>query len=191
MKQKTVEQVLIDMVGVCEEGDFTYAVMGGLAVRVHGIPRPTYDVDFQLTVDEEQLSRFVALVEQRDYTISEQYVAGWRDRVGGMPLIKLKTYMADGHSIDVDIFISETSFQFSTMKRRVRLEFEGQSMWFVSAEDLILLKLLANRPRDIGDITDILFMQGELDEAYMQKWSRPLGVEAQLTKVLEESRQSP
>jgi hypothetical protein len=191
MKQKTVEQVLMDMVGVCEEGDFTYAVMGGLAVRVHGIPRPTYDVDFQLTVDEEQLSRFVALVEQRDYTISEQYVAGWRDRVGGMPLIKLKTYMADGHSIDVDVFISETSFQFSTMKRRVRLEFEGQSMWFVSAEDLILLKLLANRPRDIGDIADILFMQGELDEAYMQKWSRPLGVEAQLTKVLEESRQSP
>jgi len=191
MKQKTVEQVLMDMVGVCEEGDFTYAVMGGLAVRVHGIPRPTYDVDFQLTVDEEQLSRFVALVEQRDYTISEQYVAGWRDRVGGMPLIKLKTYMADGHSIDVDIFISETSFQFSTMKRRVRLEFEGQSMWFVSAEDLILLKLLANRPRDIGDITDILFVQGELDEAYMQKWSGPLGVEAQLAKVLEESRQSP
>jgi len=191
MKQKTVEQVLMDMVGVCEEGDFTYAVMGGLAVRVHGIPRPTYDVDFQLTVDEEQLSRFVALVEQRDYTISEQYVAGWRDRVGGMPLIKLKTYMADGHSIDVDIFISETSFQFSTMKRRVRLEFEGQSMWFVSAEDLILLKLLANRPRDIGDITDILFVQGELDEAYMQKWSGPLGVEAELAKVLEESRQSP
>jgi len=191
MKQKTVEQVLLDMVGVCEEGDFTYAVMGGLAVRVHGIPRPTYDVDFQLTVDEEQLSRFVALVEQRDYTISEQYVAGWRDRVGGMPLIKLKTYMADGHSIDVDIFISETSFQFSTMKRRVRLELEGQSMWFVSAEDLILLKLLANRPRDIGDIADILFVQGELDEAYMQKWSRPLGVEAQLAKVLEESRQSP
>jgi len=108
-----------------------------------------------------------------------------------MPLIKLKTYMADGHSIDVDIFISETSFQFSTMKRRVRLEFEGQSMWFVSAEDLILLKLLANRPRDIGDITDILFVQGELDEAYMQKWSGPLGVEAQLAKVLEESRQSP
>jgi hypothetical protein len=191
MKQKTVEQVLLDMVGVCEEGDFTYAVMGGLAVRVHGIPRPTYDVDFQLTVHEEQLSRFVALVEQRDYTISEQYVAGWRDRVGGMPLIKLKTYMAGGHSIDVDIFISETSFQFSTMKRRVRLELEGQSMWFVSAEDLILLKLLANRPRDIGDITDILFMQGELDEAYMQKWSRPLGVESQLAKVLEESRQSP
>ena len=191
MKHKTVEQVLLDMVGVCEEGNFTYAVMGGLAVRVHGIPRPTYDVDFQLTVDEEQLSRFVALVEQRDYTISEQYVAGWRDRVGGMPLIKLKTYMADGHSIDVDIFISETPFQFSTMKRRVRLEFEGQSMWFVSAEDLILLKLLANRPRDIGDIADILFVQGELDEAYMQKWSRPLGVEAQLAKVLEESPPSP
>ena len=90
----------------------------------------------------------------------------------------------DGHSIDVDIFISETPFQISIMNRRVRLEFENKEMWFVSAEDLILLKLLANRPRDIGDVADILFIQGELDQDYMRQWSRPLGIETQLEQVL-------
>ena len=184
---KTVEDVLLDIVSICEHEPFTYAVMGGLAVRVHGIPRPTYDVDFQLTVDEDQLTRFVSLVEKRNYSIGEQYVAGWRDRVGGMPLIKLKTYMADGHSIDVDIFISETPFQISIMNRRVRLELEGKTMWFVSAEDLVLLKLLANRPRDVGDISDILFVQSELDHAYIRKWAGPLGIETQLEKVLDDS----
>ena len=184
---KTVEEVLQDMVAVCEHEQFPYAVMGGLAVRVHGIPRPTYDVDFQLTVNEDQLTRFIARTEKRNYSIAEHYVTGWRDRVGGMPLIKLKTYMADGHSIDVDIFISETPFQISIMNRRVRLEFENKEMWFVSAEDLILLKLLANRPRDIGDVADILFIQGELDQDYMRQWSRPLGIETQLEQALTSS----
>jgi hypothetical protein len=181
---KTVEEVLLDMVAVCEQEQFPYAVMGGLAVRVHGIPRPTYDVDFQLTVNEEQLNRFIVRTESRDYSIAEHYVTGWRVRVGGMPLVKLKTYMSDGHTIDVDIFISETPFQISIMDRRVRLEFEGNEMWFVSAEDLIMLKLLANRPRDLGDVADILFVQGELDEEYMRKWSIPLGIESQLTQAL-------
>lgn len=185
---KTVEEVLRDMVAVCENEQFAYAVMGGLAVRVHGIPRPTYDVDFQLTVNEEQLTRFVKLIEKRGYSIADPYVAGWRDRVGGMPLIKIKTYMADGHTIDVDIFISETPFQLSIMERRVRLEFDDQNMWFVSPEDLVLLKLLASRPRDMGDISDILFVQGELDQGYMRTWATPLGVAAQLEQVLAESK---
>jgi len=47
---KTVENVLFEMVGICESLDLSYAILGGLAVRVHGIPRPTYDVDFELTV---------------------------------------------------------------------------------------------------------------------------------------------
>ena len=163
---KTVEDVLQDMVAVCARENFPYAVMGGLAVRVHGIPRPTYDVDFQLTVNDEQLNQFIAKIQKYNYSIAEHYVTGWRDRVGGMPLVKLKTYMQDGKTIDVDIFLSETPFQISIMNRRVRLDFENEELWFVSAEDLILLKLLANRPRDIGDVADILFVQGELDEGY-------------------------
>ena len=48
-----------------------------------------------------------------------------------------------------------------------------------------VLKLLANRPRDIGDVADILFVQGELDQEYMRKWARPLGIESQLEQALE------
>jgi hypothetical protein len=56
----------------------------------------------------------------------------------------------------------------------------------VTAEDLILFKLLAGRPRDLLDIKDILFMQGQLDEAYMRRWAMPLGVAGQLELALAE-----
>jgi hypothetical protein len=41
---KSVEDVIWDVVDLCDSLKIEYAIMGGLAVRIHGIPRPTYDV---------------------------------------------------------------------------------------------------------------------------------------------------
>jgi hypothetical protein len=54
----------------------------------------------------------------------------------------------------------------------------------VTVEDLILLKLIAGRHRDRGDIDDLLLTRSELDEAYLRRWAGPLGVEAKLDEVL-------
>ena len=36
---KTIEDVLFEIVAVCENMNLEFAIMGGIAVRVHGIPR--------------------------------------------------------------------------------------------------------------------------------------------------------
>jgi hypothetical protein len=54
----------------------------------------------------------------------------------------------------------------------------------VSAEDLILLKLIAGRTRDRADIDDLLLTRAELDEPYLRRWADTLGVEAKLDEVL-------
>jgi len=51
---KSVEQVLIEWVDLCIRLEIRYVVMDGLAVRIHGIPRPTYDVDLTIAVDQRQ-----------------------------------------------------------------------------------------------------------------------------------------
>jgi hypothetical protein len=158
--------------------------LGGIAVRVHAIPRPTFDVDIGLTVNEAQLSLFFASADELGYEISQPFRSGWRDEVGGMPLVKMKSFLADGKSVDVDIFITETQFQNSLMARRQQFEFEGRSLNFVSPEDLVLLKLLAYRPRDQGDISDILFIQGELDQSYLRNWAEQLQVSDRLEAAL-------
>jgi hypothetical protein len=181
---KSVEQVLIDMVEICEQMELEYAVMGGLAVRVHGIPRPTFDVDFQLTIPSAAWDRFFSLAEVAGYEISEVFRRGWRDTVGGMPLVKLKFFTEVGKPIDVDIFVNETPYQNQVIQRRQAVDFEGRELWFVSPEDLILLKLLANRPRDLGDVGDVLFIQGELDSRYLRHWAEQLGITERLEQVL-------
>ncbi|MFN7892462.1 MAG: nucleotidyl transferase AbiEii/AbiGii toxin family protein [Pirellula sp.] len=184
---KTIEDVLFEIVAVCENMNLEFAIMGGIAVRVHGIPRPTFDVDIELTVTQSQLQAFFDHCERLRYTIGDAYRSGWRDEVGGMPLVKMKTYLPTPRSVDVDVFINETPFQQSIMKRRHYFDLSDRTLPFVSAEDLILLKLLANRPRDLGDIGDIIFVQRQLDDSYMRLWAERLGVSDRLILVLEKS----
>ena len=136
---KTVEDVLFEVVDICESLRLELAIMGGIAVRIHGIPRPTFDVDIELTVNQTQLDSF---------------------------------------------FINETPFQQSIMQRRQHFEMSGRSLPFVTPEDLILLKLLANRPRDIGDVADVLFVQGQLDETYLRHWAEILNISDRLAQAI-------
>lgn len=178
---------LYDIVDVLEDLHIPYVVMGGIAVRVHGIPRPTHDVDFTISLPRASLPQFFANATAKGFTVPEAYETGWVDQVAGMPLVKLRIYL-ESHGVDVDVFLAESNFQRSLLSRRQSHDYEGRAIAFVSPEDLILLKLVANRPRDLIDVGDVLFVQGQLDETYLRSWADELGVRSQLDKVLAESQ---
>ena len=184
---KDLALALIEIAGVFESLSARYAVMGGVAVRVHGIPRPTYDVDFTVALAREKLAVFYKRVMDMGYTVADSYLDGWIDEVAGMPVVKVRMHLQD-HGIDIDIFLAESAFQLSLIARRQQEEIEGSGIYFVSPEDLILLKLVAGRPRDIADIQDVLFTQGQLDETYLGRWATALGVADRLQQVLDDSR---
>lgn len=52
---KDVEQALLDFIDIFDELRISYAVMGGLAVRAYGVPRPTYDVDVNIVISRDDL----------------------------------------------------------------------------------------------------------------------------------------
>jgi len=70
---------------------------------------------------------------------------------------------------------------------RISAEFDDRRIWIVTAEDLILLKLIANRPQDQIDVSDLLFVQGQLDEPYMRKWAASLEITDRLNTALSSS----
>jgi hypothetical protein len=160
--------------------------MGGLAARIYGIPRATYDVDFTVAIERDRLPEFYQHVEEAGYTVPNPYGTGWEDQVAGMPIVKVRLYLRD-RNVDVDIFLAECEFQRELLRRRRRESADDIEAWFVSPEDLILLKLIANRARDAIDIRDVLFVQGQMDAAYMRKWSDALGVRERLEEFLAEA----
>ncbi len=111
---------LYDITDLFESLGVRYAVMGRIAVRIYGIPRPTHDVDFTIAIERDQLPEFFRAAMAQGYTVPTAYEAGWVDCVAGMPLVKLRIYLED-HGVDVDIFLAESPFQESLLARR-RLE---------------------------------------------------------------------
>jgi Nucleotidyltransferase of unknown function (DUF6036) len=162
-----------------------YVIVGGLAVRAYSIPRATLDLDFTLALDRGQLSQLYDALEERDFAVPEPYRSGWVDQVKGLNLVKLKRYVGD-RGIDVDLFLAESRFQEEMLQRRRMAEVEERALWIASPEDLVLLKLLAGRPRDLIDVNDVLFTQAPLDVEYMRRWAGELGVEGALERALAE-----
>lgn len=168
------------------EFQIPYAVMGGLAVRAHGLPRPTYDLDFTIALARNRLVPLFDRLDDLGYTVPEIYRLGWIDQVANMPLIKFNL-MIQGNAIAVDVFLAETAFLQSVIARRERTEINEVPVDVVSPEDLILLKAIARRPRDIGDIIDVRFMQSELDLSYLRHWAAELGITEQFEEIWRES----
>lgn len=180
---KGIDSAAREFVEIFETRRLNYVLMGGLAVRMHAIPRPTYDVDFTLAISRDRLEEIYTIAEQKGYTVPAAQRTGWLDQVRGLPVVKLQHFVGD-RAIDVDIFLAETPYQHELLKRRQRHTAEGFEAWFVTPEDLILLKLLADRPKDRIDIADILFIQGELDKSYMRQWADQLGIRERLEAAL-------
>ena len=180
-----LSRALKDFTDLFDRMGTPYAVMGGIAVRVYGIPRPTYDVDFTAAIPRERLAEFYGEIRSLGYTLPQQYESGWVDEVAGMPLVKVRLYL-EHRGVDVDVFLAESEFQKQLIARRQRHQLDGQPVYFVSPEDLVLLKLLAGRPRDISDVGDVIFTEGQLDEPYMLHWAEQLGIKEALETILAE-----
>lgn len=178
-----LDRALRDIAAELDRMSVPYAVMGGLAVRVYGIPRATYDVDLTVSIPRPRLAELFERVQAMGFTVPEVFQSGWVDEIAGMPLVKFRLYLQE-HGIDIDVFLAESPYQEELIARRRASDVEGTRIWLVSPEDLILLKLVAHRPRDLADIGDVLFTQGQLDEAYLRRWAHELDVSDRLEEVL-------
>lgn len=167
-----------------ESQGWAFAIMGGFAVRAHAFPRATYDIDYMVAVKLDDLAKLVAFLRKRDFEVPEIYDTGWVDRVAGMPIVKARKHLREDKFFDLDIFLVETPFQHSVLARRQKYTLEDRLVWMCTPEDLLLLKLIANRPRDMVDAHDLLFMQPILDLKYLKHWAAELGFEERLREEL-------
>lgn len=81
MTELPIQGILLDAVAVVEKLGIEYAIMGGLAARVWGLPQPTFDVDIAVAVSPEQLQTLFDALERSGFEVPAEHRTGFLDVV--------------------------------------------------------------------------------------------------------------
>jgi len=147
---------LKDVFASFQKHEVRYIVIGGIASVLYGVPRATFDLDVLIDATPENTQRLLdALLEAGMGTASLTNV----DEI----LSNEITIFKDRVRIDVQISTPGLIFQ-DVWARRNTLEYQGQSFYVASREDLISSKKAAGRDVDLDDVR-LLELPNEKDDA--------------------------
>ena len=140
-----------------------YLVAGGLAVVAHGYVRFTADIDMILAMDGPNLKKAVAALTGLDYKPRapvdfEQFTDSIQRRtwIEEKRLTVFSLFSPSHPATEIDLFIDPPLIFADAYARAAIMEIApGIEATFCSFEDLIGLKSLAARPRDLEDIAQL------------------------------------
>jgi len=140
-------QELTELLVAFDRRDIEYAVVGALALALHGAPRATTDID--LLIRPESAADGVAAAKDRGFMF-EALPIRFSD---GMEIRRVtKIEEQEPHeTLTVDLLLVDHNLEEVWSSRR-RLETELGAIWVISRDALIRMKTWAGRERDIADI---------------------------------------
>ena len=152
---------------VCKKNGWPFCIIGGLALQHWGEPRLTRDVDATVLTGfggEEPIVD--ALLEQYKPRIADAREFALLNRV---------LLLQSENGIGIDIALGALPFEQRAIDRAVEVEVLSEKfLRLCTAEDLIVMKAFADRPRDWFDIESILMRQDRLDWNYIMENLKPL-----------------
>jgi hypothetical protein len=141
-----------------------FMVIGGQAVLIHGEPRLTQDIDLAVGVAPDRLPEVLDACERAELEPLPEHVDAFVRETFVLPLTDRAT------GIRVDVIFSRTAYEAEAIGRAIAVEVSGVAIPFASAEDLVLRKLFAGRPRDIEDAEGVVRRKGrDLDWPYLRR----------------------
>jgi len=89
-------------------------------------------------------------------------------------------------NINVDVSLGALPFERDMVERRQVLEVGGLRIPVITAEDLLVMKALARRPRDLGDIETVLDANPDVDLDHVRRWLREFSSALDMPDIHEE-----
>lgn len=179
MPESTLDKVYLCIIDFLEKEKISYLIIGGLAVGVIGEARVTQDIDLIIFINKSELKTFLNKASKKGFDFDEQKVLVDAEETGAIRL-----YYND---VWIDIILSSTELEESALARRKIIKLFKRRAYFPSPEDLILLKLIPGRKKDIMDAESIVIRHGKnLDRKYLEHWAQKICDEMEDMRVWKE-----
>lgn len=158
-----------------------YMFTGSIAAGHYAQPRMTRALDFVVDLRAGDAERVVTLFNDQ-FECDLDLVRSAIERRSLVNLIHTEAI------VKVDFVVRKDSpYRLEEFRRRRAVDIDGQSMWMVSPEDLVLSKLAwahdSRSELQLRDVRQVLTAQPDLDWAYLDQWAGVLGVEGLLQEV--------
>lgn len=168
--------------------EIRYAIGGSVASSLRGNYRQTNDVDFLVEMSADHVGEFVRLLGLEFHADAEMLAAAFR-QARPYNVIHMRS------AFKFDLFPATGGFATSELGRRTfeEIDFLGDKIELAvgTSEDALLSKLRKYRlggessQQQWRDITGIIaIQQARLDEPYLNRWAKDLGVEDLLKRAL-------
>lgn len=148
---------------------FAHMLVGGQAVLQYARFRVTEDIDITVAVP---LGEWQALHEVALELGLTPRVSDYEEIASTAMLLLCQT--DDG--MPIDFIMADSPYERQAMARARLVETSEGSMRVIAPEDLIIFKLIADRPQDIEDVRSVMRRQSDaLDLVYLREWLGGLG----------------
>jgi predicted nucleotidyltransferase len=144
-----------------EDGGYRWMIIGGVAASLLGKPRFTADVDVVALIEDEDLPVILKTAKKLGFKPRIKGAAEFALKNRVLLLIHVKT------GINVDLSMGLLPFEKDAVKRSRRLKISDISFNLPTPEDLIILKAVAHRARDMEDIKEVIKVHPKIDKRYI------------------------
>jgi predicted nucleotidyltransferase len=162
------EALLARIARALDSRSIRYMVIGGQAVLLYGEPRFTRDVDVALHAGPQDLPVILQSARESGLQVLVDSPADFVQRTLVLPCAE------PASGIRVDLIFSLSPYERQAIQRAATVSVAGSPVCYAAAEDLIILKTVAGRPRDMEDVRSILLKQPQMDATYVRRWLREI-----------------
>lgn len=154
------EEALLTIARVLETSAVPYMVIGGVANLFWGVPRTTLDLDITIWVEDADIPRFIQRLRGVLRLLPDDPVAFVQET----RILPMETK----EGFRVDLIFGVLPFEETAIRRARLMSVVGERVRVCTPEDLIILKIVSDRPRDREDVAGIIRTQGAgLDRRYL------------------------
>lgn len=150
-----------------DEQGVDWYLFGAHAVAIRGAPRATQDVDVTVQVPRTALPALIAALER--HGLRHRYPELAAELIAHGSVLPL----AASSGMEVDMVLSGSGLEQLALERATTVPIEGIPVPVVHATDLVVMKILAGRGKDIDDARAVI-AAGEVDSREARELLRQL-----------------
>jgi hypothetical protein len=155
------EDALAQLAALLDRLRVPYMVIGGLANAVWGEPRATLDIDATVWVPDADVPHTAAEMGAAFRVLVPNPV----EFIGRTRVLPLESHAG----VRIDLIFGLLPFEHEAIRRAVAVPVGDALIRFCTAEDLILHKIVSERPQDQADVRGVVRRRLEiLDLTYLE-----------------------